>query len=152
VSRWSSLPRKPTIHIYFKKQNQKTKNYFFRYVGYDLMEGHRLFEKTAVDHASLQNDMDRLVGEHGAPYIEGIRPQFDPRKTRRYDSYWNWSRQEAMILFYDIVFGRLTDSNIDRSIMQVIVASYKTLVDLNCCIAALHRPHEPLRPATPRDV
>lgn len=41
---------------------------------------------------------------------------FDPKKTRTYDSYWNWAKQEAITLYYDIIFGRLTE--VDREVTQ----------------------------------
>jgi 3-oxoacyl-ACP reductase-like protein len=28
-----------------------------------------------------------------------------------FDSSWNWVRQDAMLMFYDILFGRLTTVN-----------------------------------------
>ncbi|KAJ2470584.1 fatty acid synthase alpha subunit Lsd1, partial [Coemansia sp. RSA 2320] len=41
-------------------------------------------------------------------------PSFDARKARTFDSYWNWARQDALILYYEILFGRLTE--VDREI------------------------------------
>jgi fatty acid synthase subunit alpha len=39
---------------------------------------------------------------------------FDPLKALRFDSSWNWVRQDALVMYYDIVFGRLT--TVDREI------------------------------------
>ena len=44
----------------------------------------------------------------GSTYIDGIQPVFDPLKARHFDSSWNWVRQDALIVYYDIIFGRLT--------------------------------------------
>ena len=41
---------------------------------------------------------------------------FDAKKVRTYDSYWNWAKQEALQLYYDIIFGRLTE--VDREVTQ----------------------------------
>ena len=41
---------------------------------------------------------------------------FDAKKVRTYDSYWNWAKQEAIQLYYDIIFGRLTE--VDREVTQ----------------------------------
>ena len=32
---------------------------------------------------------------------------FNPLKACRFDSSWNWVRQDALVMFYDIIFGRL---------------------------------------------
>ncbi|KAF9062802.1 hypothetical protein BDP27DRAFT_1368514 [Rhodocollybia butyracea] len=44
----------------------------------------------------------------------GMGPVFDPAKARHFDSSWNWVRQDALMMFYDIIFGRLT--TVDREI------------------------------------
>lgn len=36
-------------------------------------------------------------------FLQGIKPLFDTRKERRFDSFWNWARQEAFSLYYDAV-------------------------------------------------
>jgi len=37
-----------------------------------------------------------------------------PLKARHFDSSWNWVRQDALMMYYDIIFGRLT--TVDREI------------------------------------
>jgi len=39
--------------------------------------------------------LNLIESEHGAKYVEGIRPSFDIEKVRFYDSWWNWARQDA---------------------------------------------------------
>lgn len=63
---------------------------------------------------SGQQLLDQWLLEHGAEYAEGIKAQFSPLKVRRYDSYWNWAKQDCLILYYDIIFGRL--KNVDREV------------------------------------
>ncbi|EKG16124.1 Beta-ketoacyl synthase [Macrophomina phaseolina MS6] len=36
--------------------------------------------------------------EHGDEYVQGIRPMFDARKIRQYDSFWNWNAQDILRL------------------------------------------------------
>ena len=43
--------------------------------------------------------MDIIEGEHGPKYAEGIRPAFDAKKLRVFDSAWNWGRQHTAQLF-----------------------------------------------------
>ncbi|KAL1917786.1 uncharacterized protein VTP21DRAFT_3620 [Calcarisporiella thermophila] len=85
-----------------------------RYLGIDLREGHKRFEEAHKSNEKLQAELDSWVAEHGEEYAEGIRPVFSALKARRYDSYWNWVRQDALGLFYDIIFGRLT--SVDREV------------------------------------
>jgi fatty acid synthase subunit alpha len=47
----------------------------------------------------LQSELDLWTAEHGDDYASGIRPRFDPRKVRSYDSAWNWARQRLLELF-----------------------------------------------------
>ncbi|KAJ2001606.1 fatty acid synthase alpha subunit Lsd1, partial [Coemansia thaxteri] len=85
-----------------------------RYLGLDLREGTRSFEASKVESGLLQTELDLWMEEHGEFYASGIKPSFDARKARTFDSYWNWARQDALILYYEILFGRLTE--VDREI------------------------------------
>lgn len=51
----------------------------------------------------LQADLDLWLAEHGTEYAHGIRPRFDVRMIRRYDSAWNWARQNLLELFHRIL-------------------------------------------------
>ncbi|KAJ2438806.1 fatty acid synthase alpha subunit Lsd1, partial [Coemansia sp. RSA 2337] len=85
-----------------------------RYLGLDLRQGSRSFEASKVESGLLQTELDLWMEEHGEFYASGIKPSFDARKARTFDSYWNWARQDALILYYEILFGRLTE--VDREI------------------------------------
>ncbi|KAJ2818316.1 fatty acid synthase alpha subunit Lsd1, partial [Coemansia erecta] len=85
-----------------------------RYLGIDLRKGDRAFEAERVETGMLQAEVDLWMEEHGEFYANGIKPAFDARKARTFDSYWNWARQDALILYYEILFGRLTE--VDREI------------------------------------
>ncbi|KAJ2678474.1 fatty acid synthase alpha subunit Lsd1 [Coemansia spiralis] len=85
-----------------------------RYLDIDLRQGERSFEAAKVETGLLQAELDLWMEEHGEFYANGIKPSFDARKARRFDSYWNWVRQDALILYYEILFGRLTE--VDREI------------------------------------
>ena len=75
--------------------------------------------------------LDLIAREHGDEYINGIQPSFDPLKARHFNSSWNWVRQDALTMWFDILcvarclwldfalltpssFGRLT--TVDRDI------------------------------------
>ncbi|KAI8326430.1 hypothetical protein GQ54DRAFT_336614 [Martensiomyces pterosporus] len=77
-----------------------------RYAGIDLREGARSSESTSAEKQILQSELDRIGAEFGAALVEGTKSLFDPRKARRYDSSWNWARQEAVEWVYGILAGR----------------------------------------------
>ncbi|OLY80881.1 Fatty acid synthase subunit alpha [Smittium mucronatum] len=85
-----------------------------RYLGIDMRSGDRLYEASQESINKLNSEIDFWIEEHGFDYSDGIRPQFDALKVRKFDSYWNWARQDALVLYYDILFGRLTE--VDREV------------------------------------
>lgn len=87
---------------------------YMRYLKRDSRAGDIAFDKEKANSAALQAKLDSIAKEHGDTYIEGIQPVFDPLKARHFDSSWNWARQDALLMWYDIIFGRLT--TVDREI------------------------------------
>ncbi|KAL5526485.1 FAS2 [Sanghuangporus sanghuang] len=87
---------------------------YMRYLGRDSRAGEIAFDKQKVYAEELQTRLDAITREHGDLYLDGIQPAFDPLKARHFDSSWNWVRQDALLMFYDIIFGRLTE--VDREI------------------------------------
>ena len=85
-----------------------------RYLGTDGRSGLRLAETTKAELEAAQAQLDAIAAEHGDMYTNGILPKFSEKKVRNFSSYWNWARQDAMTLFYDIIYGRLTA--VDREI------------------------------------
>ncbi|KAH7356210.1 hypothetical protein BKA66DRAFT_473751 [Pyrenochaeta sp. MPI-SDFR-AT-0127] len=93
---------------------------FARYLKIDLRAG----DKSTVDgqkaQSALQAQLDLWTTEHGEFYASGIEPQFTPLKARVYDSSWNWARQDALSMYYDIIFGKL--KAVDREIVSRCIA------------------------------
>jgi fatty acid synthase subunit alpha len=87
---------------------------FMRYLKRDPRAGELAHDREKANALELQAKLDSIAREHGDTYIEGIQPAFDPLKARHFDSSWNWVRQDALLMFYDILFGRLT--TVDREI------------------------------------
>lgn len=73
-----------------------------RYLKRDSRDGHRLFDAQKAETATLQEKLDAINREHGDDYVSGIQPVFDSRKARHFDSAWNWVRQTALEMFYDM--------------------------------------------------
>jgi len=89
---------------------------FARYLKMDLRAGDKAFVGSQKAASALQAQMDLWNAEHGDFYAAGIEPSFTPLKARVYDSSWNWARQDALSMYYDIIFGRL--KAVDREIVS----------------------------------
>ncbi|KAF5337910.1 hypothetical protein D9758_013124 [Tetrapyrgos nigripes] len=93
---------------------------YMRYLGRDSRAGELAFDREKANSLALQAKLDSIAKEHGDLYIDGIQPVFDPLKARHFDSSWNWVRQDALLMYYDIIFGRLT--TVDRDITARCIA------------------------------
>ncbi|KAF5095210.1 hypothetical protein D0Z00_003247 [Geotrichum galactomycetum] len=88
---------------------------FARYLKVDLRKADKALVAQKDASSVLQAEIDLWTSEHGDFYASGIQPAFSPLKARTYDSYWNWARQDALRMFWDIIFGKL--STVDREIV-----------------------------------
>jgi fatty acid synthase subunit alpha len=68
----------------------------------------------------IQARLYSIGHEHGNTYIKGIQPVFNALKARHFDSSWKWVRQDAILMFYDILSSRLT--TVDREITARCIA------------------------------
>ena len=89
---------------------------YARYLKMDLRAGDKAFVGSQDSQKVLQAQLDLWNVEHGEFYASGIEPSFNELKARVYDSAWNWARQDALSMYYDIIFGRLTA--VDREIVS----------------------------------
>ncbi|KAJ2872364.1 fatty acid synthase alpha subunit Lsd1 [Coemansia aciculifera] len=76
-----------------------------RYTGMDLRKSVRLAEDKQSRSVEMQTKLDSISTELGDEFIDGIQPIFDTRKVRRFDSNWNWVRQEAYELIQQAIAG-----------------------------------------------
>ncbi|KAK1069694.1 beta subunit of fatty acid synthetase, partial [Friedmanniomyces endolithicus] len=104
---------------------------FARYLKMDLRSGDKAALVTKQNEVALQAQLDLWNTEHGEFYAAGIEPSFSSLKARVYDSSWNWARQDALTMYYDIIFGRL--KAVDREIVSrcilIMNRSNPTLLD-----------------------
>ena len=77
----------------------------------DLDSGNGEILKLGQRLGELQADLDLWNLEHGAEYARGIKPMFDSRKARCYDSSWNWALQDLLISFHGLVGGALVSED-----------------------------------------
>ena len=89
---------------------------YAKYLDLDILEGSELAKAQKDANAALQLQLDLWQAEHGDAYSDGIRPAFNHRKARVFSSHWNWARQDALQLYYDFIFGRV--STVDRDLMN----------------------------------
>ena len=89
---------------------------YARYLKMDLRAGDKAYVGSQDSQKVLQAQLDLWNAEHGEFYANGIEPSFDQLKARVYDSAWNWARQDALSMYYDIIFGRL--KAVDREIVS----------------------------------
>jgi fatty acid synthase subunit alpha len=99
---------------------------FARYLDKDLRSGDKLAVAEKEISEKLRAQLDLWMTEHGEFYAAGIEPVFSRLKARVYDSQWNWVRQDAMSMMYDIIFGRLS------VVSREIVAKYHPQPVNNC--------------------
>lgn len=102
-----------------------------RYLKMDLRAGDKAFVASQESQKALQAQLDLWQSEHGDIYASGIEPAFDPLKARVYDSSWNWARQDALSMYYDIIFGRLkvVDREIVSQCIRIMNRSNPLLLD-----------------------
>ena len=103
---------------------------YMRHLGRDSRAGEIAYDKEKANSAELQARLDSITREHGDLYLDGIQPVFDPLKARHFDSSWNWVRQDALLMFYDIIFGRLTavDREITARAIQIMNRADPTML------------------------
>ncbi|KAI1322290.1 fatty acid synthase subunit alpha [Xylariaceae sp. FL0255] len=87
-----------------------------RYLKMDLRAGDKAAQTTNESQQILQAQLDLWNAEHGDFYAAGVEPVFSRLKARTYDSSWNWARQDALNMYYDVIFGRL--QVVDREIVS----------------------------------
>ncbi len=102
-----------------------------RYLKMDLRAGDKAFQTSQESSKVLQSQLDLWMAEHGDFYASGIEPVFSPLKARVYDSSWNWARQDALSMYYDIIFGRLkaVDREIVSRCIRIMNRSNPTLLE-----------------------
>ena len=106
-------------------------NLYAKYVQKDIREGAKKYEDEKIVTKKLQAELDLWLAEHGDSYADGIKPAFSPLKARRYDSYWNWVRQDALEMWYEIIFGKLAiiDREVTAKCLSIMNRAHPKLID-----------------------
>ncbi|KAJ2481042.1 fatty acid synthase alpha subunit Lsd1 [Coemansia sp. RSA 2131] len=68
---------------------------YARHLGLDLRSAHRKLTVAEGKVRDQQLMLDAVDEELGQDFVAGIRGVFDMRKARKFDSHWNWAREDA---------------------------------------------------------
>ncbi|KAL6885675.1 fatty acid synthase subunit alpha reductase [Trichoderma evansii] len=74
-----------------------------------------------------------FLSEHSDDYAEGIKPKFDVRKQRVYDSYWNWCAQDVAMFYVLCQYQQPDHANLVDELATSIVnrACNRSIAQLN---------------------
>lgn len=82
-----------------KAVSRQLLNIYASQLGLDLGADRQALDALHNDiKTGLQPELDLWTEEYGEDYTNGIRPRFDFRKIRTYDSAWSWARQRLLEL------------------------------------------------------
>lgn len=83
---------------------------YHEYLGEDPLAADKMTQMQEELRKQAEAQLLIWQAEHGSSddYFEGIKPVFDTKKERRYNSSWNWNRQDCLQLYYDYACGRAT--------------------------------------------
>ncbi|KIW43558.1 holo-[acyl-carrier-protein] synthase [Exophiala oligosperma] len=64
---------------------------------------HEKLQELAASEKLLEEKLNRWAAEFDDHFFDGIQPLFDIRKSRTYDSWWNWAREDLLRLLSDFL-------------------------------------------------
>jgi len=104
---------------------------YMRYLDLDTRAGHPSADVEKGNISALQSKLDTIAREHGDTYIEGVQLVVKPLKARHFDSSWNWVCQDALLMRYDILCGRIStvDHDITTRCIAIINRADDTLLE-----------------------
>ncbi|KAL4786530.1 hypothetical protein BJX76DRAFT_355074 [Aspergillus varians] len=73
-----------------------------RHLDLDPFASQKTITESAAHIADLKGTMDLVNAEFDEQFIQGIRPIFNIKQAREYDSWWNWSREELIRVLNEI--------------------------------------------------
>ncbi|KAJ1931215.1 fatty acid synthase alpha subunit Lsd1, partial [Linderina macrospora] len=89
-------------------------NVMARYAGIDLRAGDRLADDARAVAKASQAKLDAISEELGDDLVEGVVGKFEARKARKFDSAWNWARQDAVAWIYGVLLGDQPEEDAQR--------------------------------------
>ncbi|KAJ2746870.1 fatty acid synthase alpha subunit Lsd1 [Coemansia sp. BCRC 34301] len=93
------------------------------YLGLDVRAGHRQAEQAEETAQLAQRQLDELADELGPEFLSGIKPKFDARKVRHFDSYWNWAREDALLWISQTANGTDLQTDCEKEARLLMLAN-----------------------------
>jgi fatty acid synthase subunit alpha len=105
---------------------------YARHLGENANSAAEEVEQLKRDMQNMQNELDLWNLEHGSEYANGIKPYFDRRKARVYDSFWNWALQDLFKIYHGVQRGylRLESEEVERRRHHLVNRSSKRLINV----------------------
>ncbi|KAH8681837.1 fatty acid synthase subunit alpha [Xylariales sp. PMI_506] len=131
-----------------RNQDRTLLDLYAKRVGHDINGAHSEALRSKATIEELQGRIDTWEAEHGEAYERGIASQFDTKKVRKYDSYWNWVIQDILAMFSQALSGpeQELDSQLRERLARFPIRVTPQLLDV---VAYLLQTVEGL-PDTPR--
>ncbi|KAB8228834.1 uncharacterized protein BDW43DRAFT_322806 [Aspergillus alliaceus] len=76
--------------------NPKQLSQLAAFATYNPTHDHGRLEELTVSAGEMTERLAELQAELGEQFLDGIKPAFDLRKARHYDSWWNWVRVDLI--------------------------------------------------------
>jgi fatty acid synthase subunit alpha len=105
---------------------------YARHLGENTNKAEEEVAQLKSDMQNMQNELDLWNLEHGNEYANGIKPYFDRRKARVYDSFWNWALQDLFKIHHGVCRGylQLESEELERRRHQLVNRSSKRLINV----------------------
>ncbi|KAJ2369194.1 fatty acid synthase alpha subunit Lsd1 [Coemansia sp. RSA 2610] len=97
---------------------------YARHLGIDLRKGDRALEAASSAALEQQQRLDAIAEELGTDFVTGIQGVFDAQKARRFDSYWNWAREDVVVWVSETLAG--TASSTGNSEQRLLMLANRT--------------------------
>ncbi len=75
---------------------------------------HEKLQELAASEKLLEEKLNRWAAEFDDHFFNGIQPLFDIRKSRTYDSWWNWAREDLLRLLSQFIQQPFDVEDIDN--------------------------------------
>ncbi len=127
-----------------RKMASKQLEALSEYLQFDISNSSVMAESEGLV-AELQQKIDMWTAEFSEDFLPGITPTFDPKKSRRYNSWWNTVRQDILELYNGTIYSSLVDNKcaLDSFINRLSNRADDTLLSMVQSLAqGAHRNHE----------
>ncbi|KAH3901382.1 uncharacterized protein SCDLUD_002874 [Saccharomycodes ludwigii] len=95
-----------TLENLFMDQKQLTQRQLAllaNYLKLDLKIADKELLKNKESFEQVQAHLDCLTEEFGEYFLKGVSPYFSRKKARKFDSSWNWAKQDLLALYFKVI-------------------------------------------------